>query len=935
MRTLSHNLTVTVLLLFVAIIPSWAGCSLYGLTCEQLSNPVGIDSERPRFSWKIKSDIRGFRQKAYRIMVASTPELLNKKKPDIWDSGNVRSDSSVMVGYRGVSLRPATTYYWKVMIKGSDGNSSAFSGIQQFTTGLFTTSDWHGARWIAMERDGEIMVPAVHGHLGGKEIGRYVLPIFRKEFNINKKVSRALLFISGLGHFDCYINGGKVDKHFLDPLWTKYDKEALYLTFDISDRLTQGGNAIGVMLGNGFYNIPNERYYKLTGSYGAPKMIARLRIIYDDNSEDNIISDTSWSCMQGPITFSSIFGGEDYDATKVAIGWKNAGYNDTEWEKPVLPSNGNLPQVLKAQCGTHMAELQHLKVVNCKTVRDSLPVFDFGQNMSGVPRMTIKGKPGSTVTLIPGELLNPDGTVNQSASGSPYFFRYTIGSDSAEQWQPQFTYYGYRYVQVEGAVPAGEDNPRGLPEILQMEGVHTGNSAPQAGRFVCSKPMFNSIYNLIDWAMRSNMAGVLTDCPHREKLGWQEEAYLMQPSLQYRYDLSSLYRKILNDMATAQYGDGIIPSIVPEYVRFADGFENSPEWGSSFIIGAWQNYLWYGDIESLRNNYTKMKKYLSYLHSRADNYIVAYGLGDWYDIGPRNPGYSQLTSNGVTATAIFYQDALAMTEVARVLGHEDDAQEFATLADNIKKAYNETFYKDAEGYYDRNSQTANAMSLYLGLADGQRRQSVAQALIDDIKSRKNGLTAGDIGYRYVLKALETLGRDDVIYDMNSRYDAPGYGWQLAHGATALTESWQAYGFVSNNHFMLGHLMEWLFSGLGGVKQAEGSVAFRHLLIAPTPVRDVTWAKTTYNSPYGEVRCEWDTDVRQQFLRVSVPANCTATVKIPFAITAGRQVCDYGIPLPECNDIKVIPTADGTLTLEVGSGEYLFETVSATCSATSR
>lgn len=927
MRTLSHCLVVTILLIIVGITPSRAGCSLYGLTCEQLSNPIGIDSERPRFSWKINSDTRGFRQKTYRIMVASTPELLDKKKPDMWDSGNVRSDSSVMVGYRGVSLRPATTYYWKVMIKGSDGSSSAFSGIQQFTTGLYTTSDWHGARWIAMERDGETMVPAAHGHLGGKEIGRYALPMLRKKFDINKKVSRALLFISGLGHFDCYINGEKVDKHFLDPLWTKYDKEALYLTFDVSDRLTLGGNAIGVMLGNGFYNIPNERYYKLTGSYGAPKMIARLRIIYDDNSEDNIVSDTSWSCMQGPITFSSIFGGEDYDAAKAAIGWKYAGYNDSKWSAPVLPSDNNLPQVLKAQCGTHMAELQHLKVVNSKSVRDSLRVLDFGQNMSGVPRMTIKGKPGSTVTLIPGELLNPDGTVNQSASGSPYFFRYTIGGDSVEQWQPQFTYYGFRYVQVEGAVLAGEDNPSGLPEILQMEGVHTGNSAQQAGSFVCSKPMFNSIYNLIDWAMRSNMAGVLTDCPHREKLGWQEEAYLMQPSLQYRYDLSSLYRKILDDMATAQYGDGIIPSIVPEYVRFADGFENSPEWGSSFIIGAWQNYLWYGDIESLRNNYSKMKKYLSYLHSRANNYIVAYGLGDWYDIGPRNPGYSQLTSNGVTATAIFYQDALAMAEVASVLGHENDAKEFATLADNIKKAYNKTFYKDAEGYYDRNSQTANAMSLYLGLADGQCRQLVAQALIDDIKSRKNGLTAGDIGYRYVLKALEMLGRDDVIYDMNSRYDAPGYGWQLAHGATALTESWQAYGFVSNNHFMLGHLMEWLFSGLGGVKQAEGSVAFRHLLIAPTPVGDVIWAKTTYNSPYGEVCCEWDTDSRHPSLRVSVPANCTATVKIPFAITAGRQVCDYGIPLQECNDIKVMPTADGTLTLEVGSGEYLFEAVS--------
>lgn len=928
MQILRNFLAATALLLSFTTLPSWAGCSLYGLTCEQLPTPVGIDSERPRFSWKISSDTRGFHQKAYRIMVATTPGLLNRNRPDVWDSGTVRSDSSIMVAYRGAQLQSATRYYWKVMIKGSDGSSSAYSAIQHFTTGLYTPSDWKGARWIAMEQDRETVVPALHEPdarrlPAGKEIGRYALPMLRKTFHARGSVRQALLFISGLGHFECYLNGNKVDSHFLDPLWTKYDKEALYLTFDVSEQITRSDNVLGVMLGNGFYNIPNERYYKLTGSYGAPKMIARLKIIYEDNSEEDIISDTSWKCVQGPITFSSIYGGEDYNATMAQSGWLSPGFDDSAWQSAILSREDNLPRQLRAQCGTHITEWQRLKAVKRSTVRDSLRVIDFGQNMSGVPRITVKGRPGSMVTLRPGELLNPDGTVNQSASGSPYLLKYTIGSDSTEQWQPQFTYYGFRYIQVEGAVMAGEDNPGGLPEIEHIEAVHTCNSAPEAGHFICSKPMFNSIYNLIDWAMRSNMAGVLTDCPHREKLGWQEEAHLMQPSLQYRYNLAPLYRKILNDMATAQYGDGIIPSIIPEYVRFADGFENSPEWGSSFIIGAWQNYLWYGDIESLRANYPKMRKYLEYLHSRADNYIVSYGLGDWYDIGPDRPGYAQLTSNGVTATATFYQDAVAMQEVARVLGHDDDTKEFADLARNIRQAYNRKYFNAEKGCYDRNSQTANAMSLYLGLAEEESRQDVAQALTDDIKSRQNGLTAGDIGYRYVLKALEELGRSDVIYDMNSRYDAPGYGWQLAHGATALTESWQAYGFVSNNHFMLGHLMEWLFSGLGGIRQAEGSTAFRHLLIAPTPVGDITWARTTYESPYGEVRCEWNTDGRPS-MRVSVPANCTATIRLPFAKADCGQVYNYGTPLSECRAIKAVHTTDGTITLETGSGEYLFE-----------
>lgn len=921
--------TFSAIALLCAAVPAWADCSLYGLTCEQLPAPVGIDCERPRFSWKIASDTRGFRQTSYRILVASAPELLEKGKADLWDSGNVRSDNSILVDYGGERLQPATSYFWKVMIKGSDGSTSTFSCPQRFTTALYEAQDWKGAQWIAMEQDREPLVPAVHepdAHRlpAGTKVADYRLPMFRKAFHAGKNVRQALLFISGLGHFECFLNGNKVDRHFLDPLWTKYDREALYLTFDVSREIREGGNVLGVMLGNGFYNVPNERYFKLTGSYGAPKMIARLKILYDDNTEENILSDTSWKCTRSPITFSSIYSGEDYDAAMACHGWKTPGYDDAAWQQAILSDKTRQPQTLKAQCGTHLAEFQRLNPVKHHVVRDSLRLLDFGQNMSGVPCLTVKGRPGTKVTLRPGELLNPDSTVNQSASGAPYTLTYTIGGNDAEHWQPQFTYYGFRYVQVEGAVMAGEDNPDGRPEILHMEAVHTCNSAPEAGHFACSKPMFNNIYNLIDWAMRSNMAGVLTDCPHREKLGWQEEAHLMQPSLQYRYNLAPLYRKIMDDLATAQYADGIIPSIAPEYVRFANGFENSPEWGSSFIISAWQNYLWYGDTQPLRKNYEKMKKYLAYLHSRADNHIVAYGLGDWFDIGPGAPGYSQLTSFGLTATATFYQDALVMKDVAHLLGHSADEKEFADLADRIRKAYNHTFFKPDEGHYDRNSQTANAMSLHLGLAEESRRADVVKALTDDIKSRNNGLTAGDVGYRYVLKALEENGCSDVIYDMNSRYDAPGYGWQLAHGATALTESWQAYGFVSNNHFMLGHLMEWFFGSLGGIKQSKGSTAFRHLLIAPTPVGDISWARTSYETPYGQVRCEWHTDSPRPSMQVTVPPNCTATIRLPFAASADNAVCCYGVPLPKCAAVRTVSATDGFLTLETGSGDYLFE-----------
>lgn len=899
--------------------------SVYGLVCEQLENPVGIDRRVPRFSWKLHSQKRGCLQKSYRILVASSRELLAKDEGDVWDSGKVRSGQSLLVAYAGDSLKPACTYYWKVRVSDRAGHRSAWSETQYFTTGLFGESDWQGTDWIAFQADGEKIVPSLPAPedrrvLDGRPVGRYALPLLRKEFRLERgDVVQALAYVSGMGHFDFYLNGEKVGRHFLDPGWTKYDKEALYAAFDVTERLRRGDNAMGVMLGNGFYNIPNERYYKLTGSFGAPKLRLKLWVRYADGSVQQVGTDGTWKASPGPITFSSIFAGEDYDATRAKIGWSDCGFDDKEWQ-PALAVSQSMG--LKAQLGTHLAVRNVLPVVTRYKNSKGMWIYDLGQNFSGIVRLRVKGERGREVLLRPGELLNSDSTVNQSASGEPYYFKYTLGGQGqAETWQPQFTYYGFRYVQVEGAVPEGADNPDGMPEIVSLEGLHTCNGAAEAGTFSCSSPMFNKIYNLIDWAMRSNMASVLTDCPHREKLGWQEEAHLMQYALQYRYDLSSLYPKVLSDLRASQLESGAVPSIAPEFVRFAGGFEDSPEWGSSLVICPWYVYKWYGDRSLLEECYPQMKRYVEYLGTRAEGHIVAYGLGDWYDLGPNAPGYAQLTSNGVTATAMYYYDVTVLRQAASLLGREDDARRFALLADSIKVAYNRRFYHPAEGCYDRNSQTANAISLFMGLVDDGERARVTESLVGDIRSRGNALTAGDIGYRYVLRALEAAGRADVIYDMNSRYDVPGYGWQLAHGATALTESWQAYGFVSNNHFMLGHLMEWFFSGLGGIRQTESSVAFEHILIDPQLVGDITSARTAYESAYGRIVCEWELKDGCYTLHVVVPANTVAEVMLPTDET--DKVTEYGRPLEEGGAMSV-EHASGRLRVTVGSGDYKFK-----------
>jgi hypothetical protein len=859
--------------------------------------------------------------------VADTPERLEQDQGNIWDSGKTASFRSVLIPYGGPALNASTVYYWKVQSWDRADRPSAWSLVQSFATGLLADSDWEKASWIALEQDrsDEYIVPGltnVRKGLDGRKTGFYKLPQFRKTFTPRRPVRRAVAYVAGLGHFDFFLNGRKVGNHFLDPGWTRYEKEALYVTFDVTQQLRTGENVLGMMLGNGFYNTPFERYLKLLISYGAPKMKLMLRLEYADGTVEAVVSDTSWKAIESPVTFSSIYGGEDYDAGQEKAGWLDPGYRDDVWPKALPTKYGGR---LRAQRATPLTVRAELPTVTCYRNVKGNWLYDLGQNFSGIVRLEVRSEGARTVRLHPAELLNPDSTANQSASGRPFYFTYTTkGDGETEHWQPRFTYYGFRYVEVEGAVPAGRENPEGLPEIVSLTGLHTCNSAPEAGSFTCSKPMFNQIHSLIDWAIRSNMASVFTDCPHREKLGWLEEAHLMQYSLQYRYNLSRQYAKVMNDMRTSQLENGCIPTIAPEYVRFANGFEDTPEWGSAFIICPWYVYRFYGDRRLLEEYYPDMQRYLAYLGTRAEGHIVAYGLGDWYDIGPKSPGYAQLTSNGVTATAIYYYNTTILQQVATLLGKPDDAARYETLSENIRQAFLAAFYDPATGRIERNSQTASAIALYTGLIDDRRRETVLQNLVDDIRSRNNALTAGDVGYRYVLRTLEENGRSDVIFDMNSKYDVPGYGWQLAHGATALTESWQAYGSVSNNHFMLGHLMEWLYGGLGGIRQQAHSVAFHDVLIDPQIVGDVHSAQTQYESPYGTIRCEWEKRSDGCYrMSVTIPPNSTAKIAIPVADP--QQVTTYGLPLSASEDIRIVGTAHGKLWLETGSGTYQFET----------
>jgi uncharacterized protein YjgD (DUF1641 family) len=896
------------------------------LLCNNLENPLGTGS-RPVFGWIDVSPGRNQVQAAYQIILDSDRKNLESKNGSLWNTGKILSAESSWVPYSGADLKPGTKYFWKVRVWGNDDKSSTWSKTGFFITGLFESKDWSGAKWIGFEEipDSMLLFPGIHNGIKiESDIAkkRSVIPYFRKEISLDKKIREAFVFISGLGQYELYANGKKIGDRFLSPGWTDYKKTCYYNTFDVTDILKQGSNAIGAIVGNGFFNINRERYYKLVITYGAPRLILKLKIIFHDGSEKIITSDETWKTIDSPITFSSIFGGEDYDARLEMTGWNNPGFNDLNWTQalPVRDPGGEL----KAEGDYPVKIMQTFSPVNVYNPDSSLYVYDFGQNASGIIKLKVKGRKGQEVRLFPGELIGDDSLVTQRASGAPYYFSYILKGGREEVWMPRFTYYGFRYVRAEGAIPSGRHNPANLPVIEELKMLHTRNSSPVVGSFKCSNELFNSIYELINWSIKSNLASVATDCPHREKLGWLEQTHLMGNSIKYVYDIHNLFNKMIDDMMESQLENGLVPDIAPEYVQFVGGFRDSPEWGSACIILPWDMYEWYGDLEAVKKAYPMMKRYLSYLGEQAQGHILNYGLGDWYDLGPNHPGVAQLTPKSVTATSIYFYDAELMADMADLTGEKEDAAIFKKIAEEIRTAFNKAFFNADTKVYSTGSQTAFSMPLFFGMVDDSLKTEVVKNLIKSINENNKALTAGDVGYRYLLRALEQEGQSQLIYEMNSKTDVPGYGYQLSKGATSLTESWAGLVNVSNNHMMLGHLMEWFYSGLGGIRQAENSFGYNHILIKPEPVGDIKWAETSYQTIHGEVFCSWKITDNIFVLKVNIPANCKATVIIPQP--DADKIREGKIVLSSFESVKHFESSGNQTRIEVGSGEYIFSSV---------
>ena len=823
--------------------------------------------------------------------------------PAFWEAGydwapDMNRGGSAMIGLQEMLLQetpdgepilfPSWPEEWPVSFRLLASNGRVIEATHKGCS----NPDFEGAQWIGAINKQDSRLPEGRNYTGSKLKEPSVKEawqnadtlsqrsiILHKDVRLKGKVRKATAHITGLGFYEFAINGQKVGEASFAPLWSDYDKTIFYNTYDVTSQLTAQADSLlftlnsslFVLLGNGFYNEQGKRYAKMKISFGPPTLLFRLHIEYANGKTEDVVSDDQWQWTLSPITFNSIYGGEDYDARLE---------QQPKWHPAVIQE---APKgVLRPQIAQPVKIMERFSVKD--TVRnDSVLVLDMGQNLSGFPEITVQGRAGQQIKITPGETLTEEGLVSQKQTGRPHYYTYTLkgtqntgskqqvssqGSgasgtgnhnsslftlhSSLEKWHPRFSYYGYRYLQVEGD----------LEVLKNVESCFVYNSAPKTGNFECSNPLFNDAYRLIDRAIRSNWQSVWTDCPHREKLGWLEQTWLNGEGLISNYDCRTMIEQTMQNIADAQYPNGALPEIAPNYVIFegswAPPFLESPEWGGAFIALPFLYKAFYGDDTLINRYQPQMKRYVDYLATQDSCYILRQGLGDWYDYGPGRAGFAQNTPMPLVSTAHYYW-------WNHLLGEP--------RADSIKAAFIKEFYNPITHQYATGSQCAQAIALEMNLIPEGDREGVLQQLINDIHAHGDRLTTGDVGNRYLFNALVHNGQQELLYKMLNHYDVPGYGYQIELGHTTLTEQWNPKFGASQNHFMMGHINNLLVPYFLGIWH-EGD----NITIAPHPVGDLTWCR----GQMADIKAAWHFEGDTFVLKVDIPAGRKATIQMPYS-----------------------------------------------------
>lgn len=901
--------------------------TITGMQVEYLENPLGIDINKPRFSWKLSSVERGVYQDSYQIIVGEKPEDIKKGKGLIWDSGKKRSGQTVNIEFDGMALSSNRIYYWRITTWLKSGDIY-HSEISSFHTGILKPSDWK-AEWITSKEE-------VYGES----------QLMRKEFKLEKKVKQAYAYVSACGFYEFYLNGRKVGDHVLSPSITDYRKRVLYSVYDVSEYLNKGKNTAGAMLGNGAWNL-----FKLKNRYtwhdsvlklGNPELFLQIMISYTDGSEEMIITDNSWKYTSGPIIFNNLYGGEDYDARKELPGWNTIGFNDDNWKLTVVSTTKK--GKLKSEMMPPLRITHTLKPIKKINPSPGIFIFDLGQNIAGWWKIEVKGNPGQAIRvrgdetlnnlLFPKNLEEGDSLSTNTRYHPRIWTEYIISGNQKEVYEPRFFYNGFRYIEVKTS--DGKN-----PAVLNVEGRVVRTDLKRNGLFVSSDSLLNRIHRTGIWSQMGNTHSYPTDCPQREKGAYNGDGQVIAETTIHDFHAPAYYTKWLNDIRDAQQENGRIPNTSPTLIG---GMGGGVAWGSVYILLPWWMNHYYNDLRILQEHYPDMKRYLLYLKelgTKDENpdepYIIDNFYEYWYSLGEWcAPGQSDCPVHAVVNTFYYYYSATIMSEIARVLEKYEDELYFKELSEKIKEAFNRNFFNPENSLYgtDETYQTYQLLALLGDIVPEGYKQKVFRTIVDDINERDKHLNTGIWGTKYFWPILVKNGESELAYSLATQTSYPSYGFWINNGSTTFPEDWPAK--KSHNHQMFGSVVEYFYKYLGGIQSPmEGNTTkgYQHIHIEPMVPEKLSSVDASVESVAGLIKSSWFKEEGTFNIQVSIPPNTIGTISLhineknQFEITEGsRLIFSDNIFIRGVKGIKNIEHAHDRLNIHTESGNFSFKII---------
>jgi alpha-L-rhamnosidase len=890
------------------------------LKCEYKTNPLGIDAVRPRLSWQIRSAKQGVLQTAFQIRVADAEVKLKSSKELLWDSGKIPSGNSLHIPYTGTALGSRQRVYWQVKVWDNDGKSSDWSPVAFWEMGLLSPGEWK-ASWITPDakEDPRKSEPS---------------PFLRKEFNLSKPVASARVYVTSLGLYELQLNGKKVGDQVFTPGWTSYNKRLQYQVYDVTSQLAAGPNALGAILGDGWYRGRIGWGTDNRNRYGDKlALLLQLEVTYQDGSKESIITDPSWKSATGPILSSDIYDGEAYDARLEASNWSKPGFAAEGW-KPVKTLT-QTKDILIASEGDPVKKIQELLPKKIWTTPKGEKVADLGQNMVGWVRLKVKGKKGDKVVITFAEVLDKEGNFyTDNLRGAKNKDVYILKGEGEEYFEPRFTFHGFRYVRVEGFPGTlATDNITGIVIHSAME---------PTGTFTCSDPLINQLQQNIQWGQKGNFLDVPTDCPQRdERLGWTGDAQAFAPTASFNFNVASFFTKWMKDMAADQMKNGAIPDVIPDILNFKGepgmngktaGWAASTGWADAAIIIPWTMYRSYGDVRILEEQYPSMKAWVQYMQHRAGDKYLWTGdghYGDWLSYNTPDSDYpGAYTEKDLIATAYFAYSSKLLSQIAGILGKDAEARTYQTLFENIRAAFNKE-YVTSTGRLVSNTQTAYSLVLAFDLLPEVLVPKAAQYLADDVK-KFGHITTGFLGTPIICKVLTQTGNNDAAYFLLNRKQYPSWLYPVTAGATTIWERWDAQrpdgsfqdvGMNSFNHYAYGAIGDWLYKVAAGLNIDPEIPGYKKILFYPQPGGGLTHAQASIETMYGKVSSGWTIANGRFTYKITVPPNTTAIVILQDAgilsVNAGKKA------LTDIPSVSNITKKGNDLQFAIGSGEYEF------------